>query len=265
MCTRPNSIRYSHNGWVSEHMIMRTLLILGSNADVGKACAHRFARGHYNILLAARNVDEHQRALAADLASLYHVTAQNVVFDALQTEQHQAFYESLPVKPDVVIAAFGYLGDHKKAQTDPSEAYRIIATNLCGTVSIINIIAHDMEQKKAGTIIGISSVAGERGRKGNYIYGASKAGVTAFLSGLRARLAPAGVHVATIKPGFIRTKMTAGIITPKILTASPEQVAQAIWKACLHKKKVTYVLPIWRLVMFIIRNIPESLLQKSNV
>ncbi|MEI6767015.1 MAG: SDR family oxidoreductase [Bacteroidota bacterium] len=244
---------------------MRTLLILGSNSDVGKACAYRYARENFNILLASRTIDEFQTALASDVSIRYNVTTENVYFDALKTESHNDFYNKLKIKPDVVISAFGYLGNQTRAMSDSSEAALIINTNFNASISILSIVANDMERRKAGTIIGISSVAGERGRKGNYIYGASKAGVTTFLCGLRTRLAPAGVHVATIKPGFIKTKMTEGLNTPEILTASPGRVADAIWKAYRRRKKVTYVLPVWRFIMWIIRNMPEALLQKTNV
>jgi len=108
-------------------------------------------------------------------------------------------------------------------------------------------------------------VAGERGRMSNYIYGASKAGLTTFLSGLRNRLAHSNVHVATINPGFIKTKMIGDLETPAPLTASAEEVAECIFKACKKKKNTTYVKSIWRLIMFIIRTIPEFVFKKLKL
>ena len=112
---------------------------------------------------------------------------------------------------------------------------------------------------------GISSVAGERGRATNYIYGAAKAGFTAYLSGLRNRLAKTGVHVVTVLPGFVATKMTEGMDLPLRLTAQPGEVADAIVRAVERKTDVVYVRPIWRLVMFVIRSIPEFIFKRMRI
>lgn len=243
----------------------KILLILGSNSDVGKACAHRFAAAGFDLILAARNTDSGMPPSADELASKYHTQIKTVYFDALKPESHEAFYASLEAKPLVVISTFGYLGDQQQAESDFAEAALISNTNYLGNVSILHLVAMDMETRKSGTIIGISSVAGERGRKSNYVYGASKAAFTTFLSGLRSRLLGANVHVATIIPGFIQTKMIQGISTPSGLTASPDQVAKAVWKAYEGKKNVVYVLPIWRWIMFIIKFIPEFVFKKLNL
>lgn len=240
-------------------------LILGSNSDVGQALAYRFAREGYNISLATRNVDEFQRTLAADIGIRTKVVVRNYQFDAALFSSHAGFYSSLDTPPDVVISVFGLLGDQMAARNDFNLASSIITANYTGQVSILNIIANDMEQRKQGMIIGISSVAGERGRQSNYIYGSAKAGFTAYLSGLRNRLVSAGVHVMTVKPGFIRTRMTEGMPLPARLTASPEQVANSIWKAAGKKKNSIYILSVWRLIMFIIRNIPEGIFKKLKL
>ena len=244
---------------------MKTVLILGSNSDVGQAAAYRFAKEGYAIVLASRNTDDYQKKLASDIAIRHNVTTSLVFFDALKTEEHFQFYQSLPEKPAIVISVFGYLGNHEKALTDFSEASLIFNSNFIGNVSILGIIANEMEKLKNGTIICLSSVAGERGRKSNYFYGSAKAALTAFLSGLRGRLFASNVQVITIIPGFIKTKMVDGLTTPKPVTASPEKVANAIWKAYTGKKNVVYVLPIWRLIMFVIKNIPEFIFKKMNL
>jgi hypothetical protein len=124
-------------------------------------------------------------------------------------------------------------------------------------VSLFNIIANDFEKRRSGFIVGISSVAGDRGRKSNYIYGSAKAALTAYLSGLRNRLYDAQVHVMTVKPGFVATKMTEGMDLPEKLTAQPEEVAKDIYKAQQKSKDVLYTKSIWRFIMMIITAIPE--------
>ena len=122
-----------------------------------------------------------------------------------------------------------------------------------------------MEARGSGTIIGVSSVAGERGRSTNYIYGSAKAGFTAFLSGLRNRLQKRGVLVLTVKPGFVRTRMTEGLTLPSWLTAAPEELAHAIRRAHRRRKIVIYYRPVWRLIMFLIRCIPERLFARMKL
>ena len=244
---------------------MKYCLILGSNSDVGQACAHRFAQEGFHLLLASRNIDEYQQQLASDIAIRHQVEATPVLFEGRDYEQHDNFIQQLPHFPDVVVSVFGYLGDHEMALKDFREAHTIIDANFTGHVSLLGRIANQMEAKKEGTIIGVSSVAGERGRQSNYLYGAAKAGFTAYLSGLRNRLTPVNVHVASIIPGFIQTKMLNGLETPKPLTAQPSQVANAIWNVYKKKKNVVYSLPIWRLIMLIIRNIPEFIFKKLKL
>ena len=156
-----------------------------------------------------------------------------------------------------VISAVGYLGDQARAQSDFDEARTIMDTNYTGVVSLFNIIANDFEHRRSGFMIGISSVAGDRGRKSNYFYGSAKAALTAYLSGLRNRLHDAQVHVLTVKPGFVATKMTEGMDLPEKLTAQPEEVAKDIYKAQQKNKNVLYTKWIWRWVMLVIRTIPE--------
>ncbi len=145
-----------------------------------------------------------------------------------------------------MISAIGYLGEQEKAQSDFKEAQQIMDTNYTGVVSLFNIIANDFEDRRSGFMVGISSVAGDRGRKSNYIYGSAKAALTAYLSGLRNRLYDAQVHVMTVKPGFVATKMTEGMDLPEKLTAQPEEVAEDIYKAQQKGKNVLYTKWMWR-------------------
>lgn len=243
---------------------MGHVLILGAASDMARALAHQYASQGYGLTLAARN-STRLGDLVSDLQIRYQVTAEAVEFEALDFVGHAAFYASLTPKPNVVICVFGYLGEQITAQSDFTEAERIIQTNYTGAVSILNIIANDFEQRRAGTIIGISSVAGDRGRQSNYIYGSAKAGLTAYLSGLRNRLTKANVQVITVKPGFVRTKMTQALKLPKPLTAAPSQVARAVFSAQRQGQDIVYVLSVWRLVMFIIRHIPEFIFKKLKL
>jgi len=161
-------------------------------------------------------------------------------FDATSYEQHADFLKQTEVIPEVVVVCFGYLGEQKKAEANWDEAYQILATNYIGAVSILNLVAQEMEKRKHGIIIGISSVAGDRGRKSNYIYGSAKAGFTTYLSGLRNRLYTSGVHVLTVKPGYVTTRMTENMNLPKLLTTTPEKVAKSISKA-IKKRKIRYM------------------------
>ncbi len=243
---------------------MPQVLILGATSDIAIALAHKFGASGADLQLAARNPDSLQ-ILKKDLEIRYQVDVKVCSFDATRFDTHQDFYQSLEVKPDIVICVFGYLGDQSVAANDWQESKRIIDTNYTGAVSILNIVANDFEQKQRGVIIGISSVAGERGRQSNYVYGSAKAGFSAYLSGLRNRLAGSNVHVITVKPGFVDTSMTAGLDLPKMLTAQPAQVASSVFSAIKKKKNVLYVLAIWRLIMFIIKMIPEGIFKKMKL
>lgn len=231
---------------------------------MARAIAHRFAKAGYDLDLAARN-SRLLDPLVKDLTIRYHQDVKALEFDALDFKTHGEFYEKLAEKPEIVICVFGYLGNQESAQKDFQETQKIIQTNYTGAISILNIIANDFEQRQQGTIAGISSVAGDRGRQSNYIYGSAKAAFTAYLSGLRNRLAKSGVHVMTIKPGYVATQMTAEMELPKPLTASPEQIAEAIFQGIRKKKNVLYVLWMWRYIMFIIRNVPEFIFKKLNL
>ncbi|MEN6487175.1 MAG: SDR family oxidoreductase [Syntrophobacteraceae bacterium] len=233
------------------------LLILGANSDVAQAVARKFAREEKaRLTLASRDMEVLEKR-ARDISLRYEVEAVPVFFDATDYSSHAGFYGSLDPKPDGVVAAFGYLGDQTRAQSDFQEAKRIIETNYLGVVSILEIVAADFEKRGHGFIVGISSVAGERGRQSNYVYGSSKAALTNYLSGLRNRLHRRSVSVMTIIPGFIHTKMTDDMRLPTLLTAEPEDVAQDIHKAFRRHKDIRYTRFFWRWIMAIVKAVPE--------
>lgn len=243
---------------------MSWLLVLGAQSSIAKAIAHKFADNGFNIYLAARDLQE-CRKNAQDLEIRYSVKAQAMSFDALAYDEHQTFYDNLHEKPLVVVCVIGYLGDQEAAESDFIEAKKIIDSNYVGCVSILNIIANDFEGRAAGCIIAVGSVAGDRGRKSNYIYGSAKAAFSAYLSGLRNRLFKAGVHVMTVKPGFVYTRMTEGMDLPGILTARPQEVAEDVFKAWKNNRNIVYTKWFWRYIMMAIKSIPERYFKRMEL
>jgi decaprenylphospho-beta-D-erythro-pentofuranosid-2-ulose 2-reductase len=226
----------------------QTVLILGANSDVARALAMEYHRHGASLQLAVRNLNDLKDLLPAEQ------NIHRVAFDAVDFKTHEPWAKNLPTLPDVVVCVFGYLGNQDKALTDWTEAHRIIDTNYTGAISILNVMANLFEKRGSGVIAGISSVAGERGRQSNFIYGSAKAGFTAYLSGLRNRLAKRGVHV-----------VTAGLKLPGPLTASPAQVAKSIIKAIASKRNTIYVLSVWFWIMWVIRNIPEFVFKRLKL
>jgi len=243
---------------------MKNVLILGATSDMAQAIAKKYAAEGWSLTLAALEADLLE-PIAGDLRVRTNMPVESVPFDATDFASHASFYEGLATPPDAVICVFGYMGDQLVARTDFDEVRRTIDINFTGAISILNIVAADFEKRGQGAIAGISSVAGDRGRQSNYIYGCAKAGLTAYLSGLRNRLAKAGVHVMTVKPGFCRTKMTEQMDLPAALTAEPEQVAAAVFKGMEKKRNVVYTLWMWRYIMLIICHIPEFIFKKLGM
>lgn len=244
----------------------RTVLILGARSDIARATAHAFAAKGYSIWLAGRNVDE-LKSDCQDLQIRFGVQAAAYGVDALKIETHEAFAAELPGVPDIAVCAIGLMGDQSESEVTVAAMAKVMRSNFEGPASLLAIFANRMLARGSGTLVGISSVAGLRGRASNYVYGAAKAGFTAFLSGLRNRMAHnrTGVQVITVLPGFVRTKMTAGMALPAILTAEPEELGRAILNAVENSRDVIYVRPVWRFIMLIIRLIPEAIFKKMSI
>lgn len=243
---------------------MPTVLILGASSDIGYAIAKSFAAKKYDVQLAGRNTDQLGPSVS-DLKIRYGVNCSLHTFDALDFNSHENFFRSLPVQPDVAVYVVGYMNENETVIASWPETIKTINTNYTGAVSILNIIASSFAQRGSGTIAGISSVAGNRGRQSNYIYGSAKAGFTTYLSGLRNHLYHKGVHVLTVLPGFVYTKMTEHLKLPKPLTAKPEEVGEAVYKGVANKKNIIYVKWFWRWIMLIITSIPESIFKKRKL
>lgn len=245
-------------------MTTRTALILGARSDMAKAIARKLAASGFAIQLAARN----SSTLAAektDIELRYGVPVSVHEFDALSTETHADFVAGLPTLPDVAISAVGLMGQQAESETDVEAAIRVIRSNFEGPASILGLLANRFVERGSGVLVGISSVAGDRGRAVNYVYGSAKAGFTAYLSGLRNRLAKTGVHVVTVLPGFVATQMTEGMNLPARLTAEPAEVAEHVFRAIERRRDTIYVRPIWRVIMTIIRNVPEPIFKRLKI
>ena len=239
----------------------KSVLVLGGSSDIGRAAARAFAKAGYDVGLAGRDA----RALepdAADLRARYNIEASTRTFDVLDTAAFEGFVAGLPVLPDVVISIIGLLGVQQDAESDLAHATTIMRSNYEGPSLILGLFAEKFLSRGNGTIVGVSSVAGDRGRASNYVYGSAKAGFSAFLSGLRARVSRGGVHVVTVKPGFVRTKMTEGMKLIGPLTVEAPVVGDAILNAVEKKTDVVYVSGKWRLVMLIITTLPEAVFKK---
>jgi len=242
----------------------QSVLILGGSSDMAISLAKLYIQNGFKIYLAGRKTEDLQ-LIANDLQIRNGGKVEVVPFDAVDFGSHEKFVNRFDEVPVITVAVFGYLGDQKLAEEEWNECEKIIDTNYKGAVSILNRLANIYEKQGSGTIVGISSVAGERGRQSNYFYGSAKAAFTAYLSGLRNRLFASSVHVMTVKPGFVETKMTEGMDLPGPLTAKPDQVAKSIFKGVKRRKNTIYTLGIWRLIMYIIKTIPEFIFKRLKL
>jgi NAD(P)-dependent dehydrogenase (short-subunit alcohol dehydrogenase family) len=243
----------------------KTVLVVGGSSDIGRAIALRYAEQGWQVALSARSVAAGERN-AADIAARTGTRVAVHRLDVFETEAFPAFIDGLAGLPDTIVCVVGELGDQRRAETDIAYAAQIMRANYEGPALLIGLFAERFQSRGSGTIVGVSSVAGERGRGSNYVYGSAKAGLTAFLSGLRNRLSRTGIHVLTVKPGYVRTRMTADLQLPAVLTADPRQVGDAIYRAAeVTKRDVIFVLPIWRFVMLVVCSVPERIFKNLRL
>jgi short-subunit dehydrogenase len=246
-------------------MIMK-ILIIGATSAIAASTAKIFLQHNNEVLLTARNPFK-LKAVANDLTLKSKKEIKTMIFDATDFENHkQLFYDAVDFLKglDLILIANGTLPVQEKILNDTQDVLYEIDSNAISVISISTIAADFFEQQGYGTIAVISSVAGDRGRQSNYIYGAAKGFVSIFLQGLRNRLYPKGIHVLTIKPGFVDTPMTAD--NPKnFLFATPDKVASDIYKAIINKKDIIYNPWFWRYIMLIIKLIPERIFKKMKM
>lgn len=243
---------------------MSYILIIGAKSDVSKEIADIYARNGYDLYLSGRNINE-INDFANDIVIRTGVSVELKELDLLSFNTHEFFFNSLIEKPIGVIVVAGYMVKQEECQNNWNKTLETININYTGIVSFLNIIANYMEKEKKGFIIGVSSVAGDRGRKANYIYGSAKAAFSSYLSGLRNRLYESNVHVLTVKPGFINTKMTKDLDLPKKLTIEPKNIATDIFNAQQKGKDILYSKSVWKIIMLIIKSIPEFIFKKMSI
>ncbi|MGF7181857.1 SDR family oxidoreductase [Tunturiibacter psychrotolerans] len=244
----------------------RKILVLGATSGIAEATCRIWAFQGASLFLVARNAEK-LAAVAADLKTRGASYVDTAVADLDDTDQHPALLahavNSL-TGMDIAYLAHGVLGDQTEAERDFNTAAQILHTNFVAPVSLLTWLANFCVQRRAGTLAVISSVAGDRGRKSNYLYGSSKAGLSAFLGGLRNRVDREGVTVLTIKPGPVKTAMTANMPKSEKF-ADVDSVAESIVSAIDKRKDILYVPFQWQPIMFIIRNIPERIFKKLNL
>ena len=214
----------------------------------------------FNALAAATTTAFNTSATATTDA--YNAAAKDITKQSMQVSGHQS---SQLVGLDALFCSVGYLGDQKKAEQDIRECDLIMQANFNGLLPMLTATAQFFKQQRSGSIMVVSSVAGERGRCSNYCYGSSKAAMTAFLSGMRCSLLPYNVHVMTIKPGYVATRMVAHKNLPPYITASTQRVAKDIVKGFKRRSSVVYTMWLWRYIMAVVRLIPEFIFKRLNM
>ena len=244
----------------------KTVLALGATSAIGEATLRLLAERGARFYLVARN-QEKLNAVAADLQTRGATGVATHVMDLDDTAAHAAMLAAAAQSLgtiDLALLAHGVLGTQEDTEASYAAAEAVLRTNFLSPVSLITWLANYFESTKQGTLAVISSVAGDRGRRSNYVYGASKGALNVFLEGVRARLDRVGVQVLTIKPGFVATPMTAHLPQGPLF-AKPSQVAQGIVKAIEKRRDVVYLPGFWRVIMLIIRVIPGRIFKKLNV
>ena len=244
----------------------KRILVLGATSGIAESCIRLWAERGENLYLVARNADK-LAAVAADARTRGANYVDFAVADLDETAGHPellAHAINSLAGLDIAYLALGVLGEQPKAERTFDEAGQILHTNFVAPVSLLTWLANYCAQRHSGTLAVLSSVAGDRGRKSNYVYGSSKAGLSAFLAGLRNRIDREGVTVMTIKPGPVRTAMTHGMKGSEKF-ADVDKVAATIVKAIDNKQDVVYVPGIWRIIMGIIKVIPERTFKKLNL
>jgi short-subunit dehydrogenase len=243
----------------------KTVVIFGPTSAIARATAMGFAKQGHDIYLAGRDEEELKR-IAADLVIRFNIKVYQGLFEAEKIKAHTKCFDDIVKQVGEiagVVIAFGYMTNTTDMQK-LENVQKLIAINFTGAASVLTICANYFELQKQGFIIGITSVAGDRGRQSNYVYGAAKAGLNVFLQGLRNRLYSSGVRVITVKPGFVDTAMTFGL-PGLFLVASPDKIGQRIAASPKRKSDIIYLPWFWRYIMLIIKSIPEPIFKRLKL
>ncbi len=243
----------------------QTWILLGATSSMARALARALAARGDRLLLAGRDMDE-LSDLAEDCRLRGAAEATPALFDARDPTTFDALLATARTAPSTLNAAVfvGSMPEQSAIDADPALIDGTITDSFTGPARFLQMLAPELESRGTGTVVGVGSVAGDRGRVGNYVYGAAKAGFATYLSGLRNRLTRAGGHVVTVKPGFVDTAMTWGI-DGMFLVATPDKVAADILKAVRKKRNVLYTPFFWRWIMLIIRLVPEPIFKKLSI
>lgn len=245
------------------------ILVVGATSDIAEAICRRLAGAGRDLILAGRD-SEALAALAADILIRYGRETAAEPFEALDPAATKPFLERCVARSGGGLAGmlvcYGYLPQQSAAERDLDELRKSIEINFTSVAALVAVAANYFAERRTGFLAAIGSVAGDRGRQSNYIYGAAKGALDVYLAGLRNRLHPCGVHVLTIKPGFVATKMTAGQLNPRSpLVASPERIAADVERALRRKTNVLYTPWWWRWIMRLIRLIPERIFVRMKL
>lgn len=244
---------------------MKKILIIGATSSIAEHCARLWVARGDSLFIVARDA-ERLEVIAADLKLRGDTDVLSHCMDMNNLEEHGAMLDTAEFKLngiDTVLIAYGTLPNQNICEQDVAKTIEEIKTNALSIIALLTLLANRFEEKRAGTIAIISSVAGDRGRASNYVYGSAKSMVTTFTSGLRQRLHKSNVNVVTIKPGFVDTPMTKGI-KKGLLWAKPNVVSKKIIEAIDSQRKVVYVPGFWFVIMMIIKIIPEIIFVKIN-
>lgn len=245
---------------------MQKILIIGAGSAIAEATARRFAQQGASLYLLGRS-PERLEAMASDLKIRGAASVGVHLYEANDFASHQPVIDQAIAAMggiDLALIAHGTLGDQKACEQSFELTLKELNTNAISVISMLTHLANVFERSRQGTIAVIGSVAGDRGRQSNYVYGTAKGALSVFLSGLRNRLYKSGVQVLTIKPGFVDTPMTASFAKGP-LWSSPEKVALGIEKAVTHRRDVAYLPSWWALIMLVIRLIPEPIFKRMSL
>lgn len=245
---------------------MAKILIIGATSAIAHEAAKHFAKDGGEFFLVARS-PEKMDAIANDLKVRGAQSVETYELDLSDLHRHQEMFDAARATLgdlDMLLIAHGTLGDQKLCEESISETLKELNTNFTSVVSLLTISANYFERRHRGVIAVISSVAGDRGRKSNYVYGTAKGAVSIFLQGLRNRLSASGVSVLTIKPGFVDTPMTAGR-RKGLLFAKASVVGEGVYQAMQQKKDIVYLPWFWAGIMFVIKIIPERIYKRLSL
>lgn len=243
----------------------RTWLVLGASSSVGRAFARLAAHQGADIVLAGRDTDDLNRT-AADVALRTGASVEVMSFDAVDFDSHAAFAAECARRDSAldVFLLFGTMHEQDDSDADFDLVRQIVNVNYLGAVSILDRLAPILEEQGDGRVVVLSSVAGDRGRRKNYLYGSAKGALNLYLQGLRARLFEAGVSVTTVKAGFLDTDMTFGL-PGLFLVASPKECAEACLRLSAKGRESAYFPKFWFLIMTIIKSIPEPIFKRLSI